>query len=119
MSPGGRPYLSVGSEAEGAAGDDLQISFTTQVVKILFTAEALGAFQLASILGACLSVQRPTPCLPACNTCSHITLGPDLERRCACLAAQNMGGGIVGVSLASHVRQYFAVRRANAKTAGR
>lgn len=41
MFPGGRPYLSVGSEAKGAAGEDLQISFTTQLMKILFTASGL------------------------------------------------------------------------------
>lgn len=43
MSPGGRPYLSVGSEARGAAGRGLavQISFTTQLMKILFTVSGL------------------------------------------------------------------------------
>lgn len=71
MSPGGRPYLSVGYEDEGAAREDLQISFATQLMKILFTGKGP--------LSLCVSVQRPTPCLPVRKTCSHITLGPDLD----------------------------------------
>lgn len=58
MSPGGRPYLSVGSEAEGAAGDDSQISFTTQLMKILFTARGLAS--LSTGLDSCGVFVRAT-----------------------------------------------------------
>lgn len=115
MSPGGKLYRSVGSEAEGAAGEDLQISFTTQLMKILFLQQvALWASTGLYSWGVCVPCYGRPPASVR-NTCSHITLGPDLEHRCACLAAQNIGGGIAGVSLASHVHQHFAVQRANAK----